>query len=657
MAPTSAATKALDVPTPLEAEPSVHITLPELVEVKQRDSGAGPLQIGTHRDLLPEDQRDLGVRIEWERGAGTTLRGTFSVTSPGAASVRLGFRAHLGEGAEVWFYGPDGGSLHEVPITDADFYPPDGYPELLWSPVAEGDTITAQITLPDEQTLDGFWLEVEKVSHIHDPLPRPGALKRKDLGECPHLDQPVACWGPPLTPEGLFSSVAMITFEKEGGSYQCSGTMVIDRDDSTWIPYFLTARHCIDTAAAARSLVTWWFHQDADCFSDELHPDFERVVYGGATLLASSAGQDMSLLRLARKPHGQVWFWGWNPRHLNPWVPFGAHGVHHPGGRRKSLAHGVAVFDPRPELDLGLDNAITVQWVEGTTEGGASGSGLFLDEPDQPPNLVGVLSGGLACDRQDSAYGRFSDFFPRVRRWLYDAEPELHVHSLPFVPGADDAGTGLVRIHNASYRNGTVQITGFDETGQRFGPATLHMKALQSVQIQSMGLEQGHPEKGLASGIGNGMGAWRLEMETTLSVQAFSFIRTGDGFFAPMHHHVATQEKDGVDHVATLPILNPASNTSLRSWLRVANVGEEATLAFIDARDSRGIESDTAVLRLRSGAVQMVSAQELESGEGLYRGSLGDGTGKWQLYIRAGQPLQVMSLLTTRSGHMVNLSR
>ena len=53
----------------------------------------------------------------------------------------------------------------------------------------------------------------------------------------------------------------------------------------------------------------------------------------------------------------------------------------------------------------------------------------------------------------------------------------------------------------------------------------------------------------------------------------------------------------------------------------------------------------------------MVSAQQLQSGDGIHGGGLGKGTGKWRLYIRAGEPLQIMSLLATRSGHIINLSR
>ena len=41
-----------------------------------------------------------------------------------------------------------------------------------------------------------------------------------------------------------------------------------------------------------------------------------------------------------------------------------------------------------------------------------------------------------------------------------------------------------------------------------------------------------------------------------------------------------------------------------------------------------------------------------------FTGSLGDGTGKWELFVLSWDgPLHVMSLLSTTSGHLTNLSQ
>ena len=52
-----------------------------------------------------------------------------------------------------------------------------------------------------------------------------------------------------------------------------------------------------------------------------------------------------------------------------------------------------------------------------------------------------------------------------------------------------------------------------------------------------------------------------------------------------------------------------------------------------------------------------MSGEQLEQGDGDLQGSLGDGEGHWQLYVTADNPLQVMSLMHTDSGHVSNLSR
>ena len=62
-------------------------------------------------------------------------------------------------------------------------------------------------------------------------------------------------------------------------------------------------------------------------------------------------------------------------------------------------------------------------------------------------------------------------------------------------------------------------------------------------------------------------------------------------------------------------------------------------------------------LSLPAGAARTLSAQQIEQGGSDLLGSLGDGEGKWQLYVLADQPLQVMSLVRSPSGYLGNLSR
>ena len=52
-----------------------------------------------------------------------------------------------------------------------------------------------------------------------------------------------------------------------------------------------------------------------------------------------------------------------------------------------------------------------------------------------------------------------------------------------------------------------------------------------------------------------------------------------------------------------------------------------------------------------------ISAQALEQGDAAFAGSLGTGTGKWSISVVSTDPIHVMSLLSTASGHLTNLSR
>ena len=62
-------------------------------------------------------------------------------------------------------------------------------------------------------------------------------------------------------------------------------------------------------------------------------------------------------------------------------------------------------------------------------------------------------------------------------------------------------------------------------------------------------------------------------------------------------------------------------------------------------------------LSLPAGAARTLTASELEAGGGGFAGRLGDGEGKWRLFVAADGPLYAMSLLESPTGHLTNLSR
>ena len=234
------------------------------------------------------------------------------------------------------------------------------------------------------------------------------------------------------------------------------------------------------------------------------------------------------------------------------------------------------------------------------------------------------------------------------------AAPAQTTHTLPLVRPADFSGQeSLVRIVNRSATSGTVRITAIDDTGRRFGPVTLTLGARQALNITSGDLEHGNAAKGLPVGVGNGSGSWRLELATALTIEPLAYIRTPDGFLTSMHDEAPVSEEGS----HWVPFFNPGSNTSKVSHLRIINPGATAAEVTVTGRDAAGDAGSGSVrLTLPAGAARTLSAQDLEAGGAGFDGSLGDGAGKWRLNVRSSGSIQVMSLLSTRTGHLANLS-
>ena len=210
-----------------------------------------------------------------------------------------------------------------------------------------------------------------------------------------------------------------------------------------------------------------------------------------------------------------------------------------------------------------------------------------------------------------------------------------------------------MRVINRSDDDGEVRIDAWDDTGEHAGAVTLAIEANETKHFNSEDLEAGNTEKGLEGSTGPGEGDWRLELTSPLELEVLGYIRTEDGFLTGVHDVTPSSE---VGH--RVVTFNPGRNVNQASRLRVVNSGAEAAEVRIEGMDDKGESSDDAVeFTLVAGASRMLTAQELESGEaqGL-GGALGTGNGKWRLLVTSEQPIEVMSLLSSPTGHLTNLS-
>ena len=606
--------------------------LPE--EEKQQDTqgmSPRPQRIGIHRPLPREFIGDLAPLLEWTPVNGHQ-RAAVTFAAEGAVSLRIAIRATLPAGTVVQVFDGDGHAVGP-PLTPNDFT--DNGPT--WAPSVEGDTLTVQITTTIKKAVS---LTVTTVAHRYATV--------QSIPECDgHVD--LACIGNSSAVHEIADAVAYIEFDTEDGSYACTGTLLdVEDTPDVFEPYFLTANHCVGSPSVAKTVEAFWFYRHARCGTGDRDWRF-TITYGGTALLATSAAQDSSLLQFQRDLPGNLYYAKWSVEEVQTGTYVQA--VHHSAGYFAQYAEGriVAVGGTVELLDTNItvSNAFGVDWDRGITEGGASGSGVFKGS-----HLVGVLSAGPeeVCSDPRAVVGPFSDFYPHARQWLSPSTyVESFTHTLATVPTtAYDSIQGFVRVINFSDTAGVVEIYATDDGGNQYGPIVLRIGAYEARHFNSHDLERGNPAKGINGGVGNGIGMWRLELVTELEISALAYIRTPDGFVTSMHRTVRTVTGNDLGYY--VGFFNPGSNTAIRSLLRVINPGlEEVDVKVwgIDDEGSWSARSERFSLGARRAV--MISAQELEE-------SFGGGVGKWRLYVTGSGPLQVMSLLSTPTGHLTNLS-
>ena len=265
-------------------------------------------------------------------------------------------------------------------------------------------------------------------------------------------------------------------------------------------------------------------------------------------------------------------------------------------------------------------------------------------------------------------------YFLEVTGWFFSEGPYTLAASLDSLAAGDSTGTaiiplfiadghdtqqGFARIVNRTACDGEVAIAAIDDAGQRHGPVALTIGGGQTRHFNSADLESGNAAKGLAAGVGDGEGNWRLELTTDLSIEALAYVRTVDGFLTSMHD-VVRADDEGRHRVV---IFNPGSNRTKESQLRLTNPASsfspDAAPAEVTIRgvDDAGKRSGEVTLTLPVGESRTLVSSALEEGGDGFEGSLGNGEGKWELTVSADEPIRVMNLLeATDSGTLTNLS-
>ena len=202
-------------------------------------------------------------------------------------------------------------------------------------------------------------------------------------------------------------------------------------------------------------------------------------------------------------------------------------------------------------------------------------------------------------------------------------------HTVPYLPSAAAEGhAGVVRIESRSGVSGQVLVVAVDDAGRRVEAGRLTLGALAAVEFETAAMESGDPAPGLA-GTGPGQGDWRLELTTDLDIEARAYARS-EGFLTALHDAALVAGE------VELPLFHPGGEARPRSVLRLANAGGERATVTASGVDDAGHPGGEVTVELGAWEARGYTASELESGSAAgLSGSLGDGVGKWRLFLEA----------------------
>lgn len=273
----------------------------------------------------------------------------------------------------------------------------------------KGNSIIIEYWEPKNVDFEGE-LQIANVIHIFNNI----ILEGGPFGSSLDCNINVSC---PLGSgwQNEINSVVLILYHNQDDklSAQCSGAIINNTSEDGRV-LLLTAKHCADGTGLKYNYSNWTFlfnHQTTTCSSDgsDVSGYTGQSVFGSTLLAADATGSptsDYLLLDLNTSKETMISYGacyaGWT-LNTSPTAP--AIGIHHPAGDVKKISKATTI-----------DNYSTthwrVDWTEGTTQGGSSGSPLF----DNNHRIIGQVHYGVKptgsddCDpAKVTGYGKFSN--------------------------------------------------------------------------------------------------------------------------------------------------------------------------------------------------------------------------------------------------------
>ncbi len=398
--PTAVRTPGVLPAAPLVVMPTVDAELLMAEDQERLDQGIkGPYRFGSNH-MVDLGLENSGVWTELSNGDRVWQ---IAIECPGALSINFEFHDYLiPEGAQVFVYNDAGEHLGAFTAESSGGQHSMGVTQLA------GDRITVEYVEPLAVRGEGQ-LRIGQVTHAYrDVL---GLMK--GLGDSGSCNNNVICAvGDPWRAQ--IRSVAMITV---GGSGLCTGQLINNcANDGT--PYFLTAEHCLPSNNSVSNWVYRFKWHSPSCTSNSNGPT--NFTVSGSTLKQANIASDAALIEFNNVPpeNYEVFYTGWDKSGT---APTASTAIHHPSGDVKKIsfdddAAGNGTFS-------GVACWRILNWEDGTTEGGSSGSGLW----NQNGLLIGQLFGGQAsCSfNVNDYYGKFSNTHPAFAEWLGNCGDQL----------------------------------------------------------------------------------------------------------------------------------------------------------------------------------------------------------------------------------------
>ncbi len=309
------------------------------------------------------------------------------IKSTGAITINLTFNNyHLPPGARLFVYSSDKSEMIGA-FTDFNNQESRAFATTL----IRGDQIMIEYYEPVNPQFSGE-LNLSRVTHGY----RSAYEYAKSFGSSGSCNNNVNC------PEaaGWENEIRSVCMLVTGGSGFCSGA-VVNNSSEDGIPYILTANHCYSDPT---SWVFWFNWQSPTCANPATSPSYNSI--SGATLKARYTDSDFCLVQMSSTPPQSynVYYSGWNREDAG--ATSGA-GVHHPSGDIKKISYSNSSYTSDTWSGTPANSHWKVNWSDGITEPGSSGSPIF----DQYHRLVGQLHGGpSSCTATQlwDFYGKFS---------------------------------------------------------------------------------------------------------------------------------------------------------------------------------------------------------------------------------------------------------